>query len=114
MYVCFLVLMLLNVPLNSYGHVKIKQLWSCQDSESVGFLYGIFLVLCCICCLRYCRLTKKMALSFLFLQDLVTPCKHVHFCIEKLGIYRGIYYFLIFALKHRPWVHVRTASLSFF
>ena len=29
---------------------------------------------------------------------------------SKTGVYRGIHYFPIFALKHRLWVHVRTAS----
>ena len=29
---------------------------------------------------------------------------------SKTGVYRGIYYFLMFALKHRSWVLVRTAS----
>ena len=41
-----------------------------------------------------------------------------HACIiltplhSKTGVYRGIYYFLISALKHRLWVLVRTASYS--
>ena len=30
---------------------------------------------------------------------------------SKTGVYRGIHLFLIFALKHRLWVLVRTASL---
>ena len=30
---------------------------------------------------------------------------------SKTGVYRGIHYFLIFALKHRLWVLVRTASV---
>ena len=30
---------------------------------------------------------------------------------SKIGVYRGIHYFLIFALKHELWVLVRTASL---
>ena len=30
---------------------------------------------------------------------------------SKTGVHRGIEYFLIFALKHRLWVRVRTASL---
>ena len=33
---------------------------------------------------------------------------------SKTGVYRGIHYFLIFALKHRLWVLVRTASLRRF
>ena len=34
--------------------------------------------------------------------------------ISKIGEYRGIHYFLIFASKHRLWVLVRTASLGRF
>ena len=30
---------------------------------------------------------------------------------SKIGVYRGIHIFLIFALKHRLWVLVRTASM---
>ena len=33
-----------------------------------------------------------------------------HFYIVKLGFYRGIHYFLIFALKHRLWVLIRTCT----
>ena len=33
---------------------------------------------------------------------------------SKNGAYRGILFFLIFALKHRLWVFVRTASISDF
>ena len=33
---------------------------------------------------------------------------------SKIGIYMGIYYFLTFALKHRLWIFVRTASLGRF
>ena len=40
-------------------------------------------------------------------EDLLTP----HFYIVTIGVYRGIHYFLLFALKHRVWVLVRTASL---
>ena len=36
-----------------------------------------------------------------------------HFYIVKLGL-TGVYIFLIFALKHRLWVLVRTASLRRF
>ena len=39
--------------------------------------------------------------------DPLTP----HFYIVKLGFTGGIHYFLIFVLKHRLWVLVRTASL---
>ena len=31
---------------------------------------------------------------------------------SKTGVYRGMHYFLIFALKHILWVHVRTASIN--
>ena len=33
---------------------------------------------------------------------------------SKTGVYRGIHYFLIFALKHILWVLVRTASIRRF
>ena len=36
-----------------------------------------------------------------------------HFYIVKLG-FTGVYIFLIFALKHRLWVLVRTASVRRF
>ena len=32
---------------------------------------------------------------------------------RKIGVYRGIYYFLVFALKGRLWVLVRTALRQF-
>ena len=31
---------------------------------------------------------------------------------SEIGVYRGIHYFLIFALKYSLWVLVRTTSLS--
>ena len=31
---------------------------------------------------------------------------------SKTGVYRGVHYFLIFALKHRLWILVRTASFE--
>ena len=37
-----------------------------------------------------------------------------HLYIVKTGVYRDIFYFLIFALKHRLWVLVRTASVGRF
>ena len=37
-----------------------------------------------------------------------------HFYIVKMGFTWGIHYFLIFALKHRLWVLVRTASVRRF
>ena len=33
---------------------------------------------------------------------------------SKTGVYRGIHFFLIFALKHRLWVLIRTASMRRF
>ena len=33
---------------------------------------------------------------------------------SKTGVYRGLHYFLIFALKHIVWVLVRTASMRRF
>ena len=36
------------------------------------------------------------------------------FLYKKTGVYQGIHYFLIFALKHRLWVLVRTASARWF
>ena len=39
----------------------------------------------------------------------ITP----HFCIVKLGC-KGVYIFLIFALKQRLWVFVRSASVRWF
>ena len=40
-------------------------------------------------------------------KDPLTP----HLYKVKLGFIEGIHYFLIFALKHRLWVRVRTASV---
>ena len=37
-----------------------------------------------------------------------------HFYIKKTWAYRGMHYFLNFALKHGLWVLVRTASLRRF
>ena len=43
-----------------------------------------------------------------------SPCNEhpltPHFYIVKLG-FTGVFFFLIFAPKHRLWVHVRTASI---
>ena len=36
---------------------------------------------------------------------------YIPFLHCKIGVYRGIYYFLTFPLKHRLWVLVRNASL---
>ena len=33
-----------------------------------------------------------------------SPCKEHPLLYNKTGVYRGIHYFLIFALKHRLWV----------
>ena len=40
-----------------------------------------------------------------------TPPPYTHLYIVKLGFTESIHYFLIFALKHRLWVRVRTASV---
>ena len=56
------------------------------------------------------------------LQGHVTSRKQVHvmktpytpLLYSKTGVYRGDHSFLIFALKHRLWVLVRTASLRRF
>ena len=32
---------------------------------------------------------------------------------SKTGVYRGIHYFIIFALKHRLWVPVKTGSNAY-
>ena len=45
------------------------------------------------------------------------PCKLYPFRCQLnivTGVYRGIHYFLIFALKHRLWALVRTASFRQF
>ena len=42
----------------------------------------------------------------------IPPCTPLLY--SKTGVNRGIHYFLIFALKHRSWVLVRTASLRWF
>ena len=39
---------------------------------------------------------------------------HTPLSYSKTGVYRGIHYFLIFVLKHRLWVLVRTASVRRF
>ena len=53
---------------------------------------------------------------------LYTSCKQVRvmntpytpLLYSNLGVNRGLLYFLIFALKHRLWVLVRTASMRRF
>ena len=39
------------------------------------------------------------------------PCNVHPLLYSKTGVYRGIHYFLIFALKHRLWVLAKTASV---
>ena len=41
----------------------------------------------------------------------VTKTPYTPLVYSKLGFTEGIHYFLIFALKHRLWVRVRTASV---
>ena len=46
-------------------------------------------------------------------QDYMSVCfisSYTPLFYSKTGVYRGIHYFLIFALKHKLWVFVRTAS----
>ena len=49
---------------------------------------------------------------------ITSPCINEHpytpLLYSKTRVYRGIHYFLIFALKHRLWILVRTASLRRF
>ena len=42
------------------------------------------------------------------------PCVLYPLLYSKTGVYRGIHYFLIFALKHILWVLVRTTSMRRF
>ena len=65
-----------------------------------------------------CLLDSHRRLGVLWMQFLIMqtcPCNDTpptpHFYIVKLGLTRGMHYFLIFALKHRLWVLVRTASM---
>ena len=47
-------------------------------------------------------------------QDNMSMCfipPYTPLLYSKTGVYRGLDYFLIFALKHILWVHVRTASI---
>ena len=49
-----------------------------------------------------------------FHQDNMSVCfipPYTPFSHSKTGVYRGLHYFLIFALKHILWVFVRTASM---
>ena len=46
--------------------------------------------------------------------NLAPPPPYTPLLYCKTGVYRGIYYFLIFALKHRLWVPVRSASMMRF
>ena len=51
---------------------------------------------------------------FLIHQDNMSVCfipPYTLLLYSKTGVYRGIHYFLIFALKHILWVLVRTASM---
>ena len=58
----------------------------------------------------------------LFLSSHSPSCKQVRVMntplhpsfYSKTGVYRGIHFFPIFALKHRSWVLVRTASVRRF
>ena len=57
---------------------------------------------------------RSRVLAQLMYQDntsvcFIPPCTSLLY--SKTGVYRGIHYFLIFALKHILWVLVRTASI---
>ena len=55
-------------------------------------------------------------LLFLYIR-ITCPCNippYNPLLYSKTGVYRGIHFFLIFALKHRLGVLVRTASLKRF
>ena len=50
-------------------------------------------------------------------QDNMSVCLIPHYTpllYSKSGVYRGIHYFFIFALKHILWVLARTASMRRF
>ena len=73
-------------------------------------------------CLR-CKVSKSLARAVTSitarLRRASFPFEHAPdtvLCLvySKTGVYRGILYFLIFALKHRLWVLVRAASLRRF
>ena len=49
-------------------------------------------------------------------QDNMSVCfipPYTPLLYSKTGVYRGMHYFLIFALKHRLWVLVRTHNICF-
>ena len=60
--------------------------------------------------------TFTAGLSVLILLKMIesidmTLCVISFLVYSKIEVYRGIPYFLIFALKHRLWVLIRTASM---
>ena len=57
-----------------------------------SLLYGDVSVMCPI--RTYIMITRPCN------EHPLTP----HFYYSKTGVYRGIHYFLIFALKHRSWI----------
>ena len=65
-----------------------------------------------LCNLRYLYYTSGQGMHML---HETCPCNEhpltPHFYIVKLG-FTGVYFFLIFAPKHRLWVLVRTALLT--
>ena len=62
-------------------------------------------------------LASVFGLIMLSIIMLTSPCNidplNPTFIYSKIGVYRGMHYFIIFALKHRLWVLVRTASIYF-
>ena len=59
-----------------------------------------------------CLLGRKASKQTNKIIMLTGPCEVDP--LHSTGVYRGIHYFLIFALKHRLWVLVRTTSLRRF
>ena len=50
-------------------------------------------------------------------QDIMSVCfipPYIPFLYSKTGVYKGLHYFLIFALKHILCILVRTASMRQF
>ena len=106
-------------PVGDFDQIRNKP--SCKSTEEswrIGISVGVY-------CLRS---KNKGAFSFTYAGFLVTrlihsmtitrPCNEhpltPHLYIVKLGFTGLYFFFLIFALKHRLWVLVRTASLRRF
>ena len=68
--------------------------------DYLGLLLNFIMTPCC----DFVNITKQVRV----MKTPYTPLLY-----SKTGDYRGIFYLLIFALKHKLWVLVRTASVSF-